>query len=497
LLCFEMMERLLLLDGGITIGIFAPTTPSSKLAILLSCDCNFVQIFQGLTSRTYLSRYVPKLYQQHVSVLLTFRNTFNHETPYFVENFHGKELFTSELSCSWKGSQPLSSNSLWTTMWSTNKRSAISLCPFHRRISYSGQVLFQPDSSCEIFSAHYSSHFPLYRCPLEVSNLFKTLCKISSDEIGLKPRLAPILNHTVVTNTLRSSVCGAHLDTTSQSMFNLISEELLLLHEDSYFPTCGVVLVESLDNVIYTFTRAGDSPHLEDGEVEVEAWLDKPHLVDVKQSDCPPPELLILKGSIVRYFYSAQSPPLDTHISVLSLPLESSESPLLHRRLEVAHLIDYRNHLFSRKERHSILELDMIIRKCQESQLGLIFNPFPPPPCGLNTSEREGNVPVGGIIEQCRLAGGGCLSLVSDGRVRAVFPAHGMIYEYFPLLQVNYSDLLLFAIIFHERLFKRSSLTAPREQSRSIYSPIKYILQKKAYLHHRTSQREFDETFSP
>mmetsp|Transcript_11737 Transcript_11737/g.17780 ORF Transcript_11737/g.17780 Transcript_11737/m.17780 type:complete len:575 (+) Transcript_11737:103-1827(+) len=465
-------QRFLLVSSGVTCGIFKCEAYGNTVTVLLSAEADFALISFGCSSETHLTRFVPSKFRTIVKETLLFRNSVSHLRPYCVPVYFGSDLYCDEKVTEWKLSDlAIQPSGQWKKFMSSDGTCCISVCPFQRRVRYSGPVLYHPenitgrDDYKDTYVTVQNIYYPIQRCPSDVKELLQLLqrnteCTADSEE----PSTSGRKTRHVITNHIRSNPCGARHSTSALTDFQRLSEELHLLSDPEYFPTCDLVVVERIDNMIYTYSGACggllSDPYK---EVEVEAWID---YHDWSKNDWVSAQMISLRHCYVRYEcihpHSTSVTENTLHLSVFEAPVEvteditGSKAPLqrmLLLRKHVVHLENLRTH---------ICGLHPILTGCVDKfrlPLGLYRLPAAPPsfsttrpspvagytspllprsvcPVSYSSTGDPRSAPRPLVVATHRTASGDCLTLLADGRVRGVFPSERTVVEYIPGAEV-------------------------------------------------------------
>lgn len=261
-----MKERFLLLSNEATIGIFNFSGHTTFVAI--SCEGNYVKIFNGESRSTHLTRFCPVNSLPLVKRLLNYRNQFA-SRPYLCNRFHesNSESFYGSKEVEWKHIPDIDQTSIdgWNIHHSINRRCVFALCPFKKRLCYLSDAIYCPDTAesgkpKEIRSIRHLTMIPLSSAPFTVKEISEG--RIKTD---LKTQLPSSAQGTAAENS--SAAC---------LFFDEIEHELLTLKSLDKYPTSVqfAVKIERIDGDVFMCTsllQGNVHPLIED--LVIESWI--------------------------------------------------------------------------------------------------------------------------------------------------------------------------------------------------------------------------------
>jgi hypothetical protein len=394
------MEKLFLLSSGLTLGIFNEES-SPLVVVILSSVGDFVHISSG-DDRTppeiHLTKCCPSKSSKHVMKLLQFKNTYDLNSSYACSRFHGESIHD----------HPLRSSPLFP-------------CPFEHRLTCVVPVVYPEETSTGLTSI-----------TMEYSVYFR---KIFSSKQH-RQFVSHMSNFHYPTESRLSSL-RVNGSIEIFALYDDLVEEFSLMHNPDYFPSSQIIIIESLDGVIYV--RCSNAEEGDTSNHDFQIWFRPP--VGGSWQDG---EIVTLTRDLVRHQF-LQREPLDDHtvtsgesgsslesgdlarvdhrycLSVLQLDFDevnSSAVPsILRRKSEITHLLSFRDHsirLQSSSHYHLRIENQSRSSKLQASPSSL--------PPTIIQSERSEYDHSG-------------LYLLSDGTVRGFFPPDRLLLLYLPDLR--------------------------------------------------------------
>jgi hypothetical protein len=243
-----MKERFLFLSNEATIGIF--NFSEYTIFIAISCDGNYVKIFNGESRLTHLTRFCPVNSLSLLKRLLDFRNQFA-SRPYLCQRFHdsiSKPFFDSK-TVEWKhNDNNQTCVNGWNLHHSLNGQCVFVICPFKKRLCYLSNALFCPDST------ESSQH--------EISKELRSIRHLTVIPLSLAPFTIEDINEgkilTDFTTQLPSSAYGTAAENSSEAclFFDEIEHELLTLKSLNKYPTSVqfAVKIEKIDKDLFMCT---------------------------------------------------------------------------------------------------------------------------------------------------------------------------------------------------------------------------------------------------
>jgi hypothetical protein len=266
-----MKERFLFLSNEATIGIF--NFSEHTIFVAISCEGNYVKIFNGESRSTHLTRFCPVNSLPLVKRLLNFRNQFASQ-PYLCNRFHesNSESFFGSIEVEWKQNPDIDQNSIdgWNIHHSLNRRCVFALCPFKKRLCYLSDATYCPDTAKngkpkEIRSIRHLTVIPLSSAPFTIKDINE-----GRITIDFKTQLPSSAEGTAAENS--SAAC---------SFFDEIEHELLTLKSLNKYPTSVnfAAKIERIDGDVFMCTsllQGNINPLIED--LVIESWIHrKPH----------------------------------------------------------------------------------------------------------------------------------------------------------------------------------------------------------------------------
>jgi hypothetical protein len=413
------MERLCLLANGLTLGIFFDDS-LPLVFVILSSKGDFVHISSETCAEIHLTKCCPSRYLREVLQTLHFKNTYDIHSSYACPRFHGQALRT----------HPLVSNEQF-------------LCPFRERISFEVPVTYHQEAPCglssfrEVYCVHLQKVFSLrssHQLPFRASS---TASESGSMTSSFSSSSSVRRNFQFQLPDCPSSISSLHLNGSAEvlALYEDLVEEFSLMRSPDYFPSSHVPLIESLNRVLYVNCCR---EHSERGVChEFQIWFDLPVNWEGKPWQ-PRAELIALRQDIVRHHIREER---DDHTTLTSQEDQSCEEgrgviqrvdhsyslsvlelddqlgqdgresgpSVLKRKPEIAHLLrlrDHTNRLWRVESPHSVGPQH---RPCHVRPLPAIVIQF----------------------ERFEYDKSG-LYLLSDGRVRGVFPRDNLLLDYLP-----------------------------------------------------------------
>jgi hypothetical protein len=249
----------------------------------------------------------------------------------------------------------------------------------------------------------------------------------------------------VLTRVLSSSSQGFGDVHSAVAMFSDLSNDVHRLTNHTLFPTSQMVLLEYYNGFVYT--RSDDCAISGRSSVAVEMWRDNPYS-NIKGScdDDLPREHFSLRGNMV-YLCSIDN---DSIIKEHRFHLSVFESCVCHGKNhgkligeahdimpietamkysgEILHLVALRDHICTSNQGRDGMHF-----KCNPSRgWSLVWHPNIPqstPPWRQIVLSRRRQCDDSLIVNACRSADGDCISLLSNGAVRGVFPSSRIILK--------------------------------------------------------------------
>jgi Domain of unknown function (DUF4524) len=263
------------------LGIFC--SENSTVFIAISSNCEFVKIFDGDSSIIHLTRFCPLTSILHVKKLLSFRNQYANQ-PYLADRFNKSDssVFLSSRTLRW--ASDLVNNQTdcngWETARHADHSTAISICPFKKRLCYFSEATFIPDSAIGYFqdeSMKSETRAVRHLTVLPLGAVPDCFLRIGS-AVGSSTEELSLSHLTAIPSSIPN---GATNSTSACDFFDEIEHELFVLKCSTRYPTSLGLAVrfESVDGDILlcsgSRTRLPDSGSSSDNTVEntVENWI--------------------------------------------------------------------------------------------------------------------------------------------------------------------------------------------------------------------------------
>lgn len=249
----SFQERLIFFTSEATLGIFC--LEKSTVFIAISSNCEFVKIFDGDSSIIHLTRFCPLTSITYVKKLLSFRNQYANR-PYLTDRFHKSDssVFLNSRTLRWASDlgHDQTDNNEWVTYRHADHSTAISICPFKKRLCYFSEATFIPDSvvgyfhedsmKSELRATRHLTVLPLSCVP---DNFLGT-----GSPVGISTEELSFGHITAIPSSIPN---GATNSTSACDFFDEIEHELFVLKCPAKYPTSLGLAVrfESIDGDIF------------------------------------------------------------------------------------------------------------------------------------------------------------------------------------------------------------------------------------------------------